>query len=185
MRAAATAVPSPGDARGCPISSDVYWHASEPGHAHFKQNATQYRAKTRVLARHLCNRKCLFLLEFRGNLISGNAMHEPLTEPLSSAAAVPATRFMRAAKLCRARDLERLFALGELVRSLGDLIHGVQRERGASSIVLGSHGANFLEQLDAQIAVCLQLERDVRAKLEQVDAKLDGMSFGARFYTRG
>jgi hypothetical protein len=112
-------------------------------------------------------------------------MHEPLTEPLSSAAAVPATRFMRAAKLCRARDLERLFALGELVRSLGDLIHGVQRERGASSIVLGSHGANFLEQLDAQIAVCLQLERDVRAKLEQVDAKLDGMSFGARFYTRG
>jgi hypothetical protein len=112
-------------------------------------------------------------------------MHEPPKPLPPHTTDAPAMRFLRAAQRCRARDLERLFAVGELVRSIGELIHGLQRERGASSIVLGSHGASFLEQLDAQVSVCRELERDVRARLEQVDAKLDGMSFGARFYTRG
>jgi hypothetical protein len=98
---------------------------------------------------------------------------------------IHASRFIRAAQLCRTRDLERLFALGELVKSISELIHGLQRERGASSIVLGSHGANFQDQLDAQVVASRELERDVRARLEHIDEKLDGMSFGARFYTRG
>jgi AmiR/NasT family two-component response regulator len=112
-------------------------------------------------------------------------MREPLEHSDVSTADLAATRFLRAAQLCRARDLERLFVLGELVRSMGELIHGLQRERGASSIVLGSHGASFLEQLDAQVSACCALERDVRERLDHVDATLDGMSFGARFYTRG
>jgi DnaJ-domain-containing protein 1 len=112
-------------------------------------------------------------------------MHETLKLTAPSAADMPAARFLRAAQLCRARDLERLFVLGELVRSIGELIHGLQRERGASSIVLGSHGASFQEQLEAQVSACRELEHDVRSRLEQVDATLEGMSFGARFYTRG
>lgn len=109
----------------------------------------------------------------------------PLTSPSAGGADLPAARFLRAAQVCKARDLERLVALGELVSHVGDLIHGLQRERGASSIVLGSHGASFHEQLEAQVAACCQLEAEVRASLEHVDSKLDGMSFGSRFYTRG
>jgi hypothetical protein len=96
----------------------------------------------------------------------------------------PAARFLRSAKLCRSRDLEQLFILGELVKSISELIHALQKERGASSIVLGSVGAQFTERLAAQIAQSCALERVVRERLEHIDEKLDRMSCGARFYTR-
>ena len=97
----------------------------------------------------------------------------------------PDARFLRAAQLCRMRDLERLSVLGELVHSLSELIHALQRERGASSIVLGSHGASFRDKLVAQVGVSVALEQQLRGRLDQLDRKLDGMSFGARFYVRG
>ena len=40
----------------------------------------------------------------------------------------PDARFLRAAQLCRMRDLERLSVLGELVHSLSELIHALQIE---------------------------------------------------------
>lgn len=95
----------------------------------------------------------------------------------------PAARFLRSAKLCRIRDLEQLSVLGVLVKSISELIHGLQRERGASSIVLGSNGAQFTDRLAVQIADCRELERIVRERLEHIDEKLDRMSSGARFYT--
>lgn len=97
----------------------------------------------------------------------------------------PEVRFLHAAQHCRTRDIERLFVLGELVRSSSELIHGLQRERGASAIALGSQGANFQDRVSSQAAHCQHLEHDVRARLERIDTQLDGMSFGARFYTRG
>jgi hypothetical protein len=92
---------------------------------------------------------------------------------------------MRAAQACRIRDLQRLIILGELVGGLSELIHGLQRERGASSILLGSHGASFQECLSEQVTHCQALERDVRERLNCVDQQLEGMSFGARFYLCG
>lgn len=97
----------------------------------------------------------------------------------------PDSRFLRAAQLCRMRDLERLSVLGELVQSLSELIHALQRERGASSIVLGSHGTNFQDRLSLLAVKGRELEREVRERLDHLDQKLDGMSFGARFYVRG
>jgi hypothetical protein len=97
----------------------------------------------------------------------------------------PASRFLSAAQVCRTRDLERLSILGELVAGLSALIHGLQRERGASSIVLGSHGASFQTRLSAQVSECQVLERDVRTRLARVDEQFEGISFGARFYMRG
>jgi nitrate/nitrite sensing protein/ANTAR domain-containing protein len=97
----------------------------------------------------------------------------------------PDARFLRAAQLCRMRDLERLSVLGELVYSLSELIHALQRERGASSIVLGSHGASFRDQLIEQVHRSSDLEQQVRDRLDRLDRKLDGMSFGTRFYVRG
>jgi AmiR/NasT family two-component response regulator len=103
----------------------------------------------------------------------------------SVAALPPERRFLRAANLCRRHDLERLAVLGELVKTLSELIHGLQRERGASSIVLGSHGESYKDRVDLQVAQCKQLERVARARLEHIDQQFEGMSFGARFYTRG
>lgn len=96
----------------------------------------------------------------------------------------PAARFLRSAKLCRTRDLEQLLILGQLVKSVSELIHALQRERGASSIYLGSNGDRFTERLAAQVAECQELERIVRERLQHIDQQLDRMSCGARFYTR-
>jgi Nitrate and nitrite sensing/ANTAR domain len=97
----------------------------------------------------------------------------------------PDMRFLRAAQICRMRDLERLAVLGDLVHGLSELIHSLQRERGASSIVLGSNGATFRDRLSDQTSEACKLEQLVRDRLNHLDQKLDGMSFGARFYVRG
>lgn len=96
----------------------------------------------------------------------------------------PAARFLRSATLCRTRDLEQLVILGELVNDIGELIHALQIERGASSIYLGSSGARFADRLAARIAESQALEKAVRERLAHLDEKLDRMSCGARFYTR-
>jgi len=96
----------------------------------------------------------------------------------------PTTRFLRYAKLCRARDLTQLFILGGLVKSISELIHALQKERGASSIYLGSNGAQFEGLLRTHVEECRKLELLVRERLANVDAQLDRMSAGARFYTR-
>ncbi len=96
----------------------------------------------------------------------------------------PTTRFLRYAQLCRARDLKQIFILGGLVKSISELIHALQKERGASSIFLGSNGAQFEGLLATHVEECRKLELLVRQLLDHVDAQLDRMSAGARFYTR-
>lgn len=96
----------------------------------------------------------------------------------------PAARFLRSAKLCRIRDLEQLIVLGELIKGLNELIHALQRERGTSAIVLGSNGAQFVDQLAMRIEECRTLEQVVRERLDQVDQKPDRVISAARLYTR-
>jgi len=95
-----------------------------------------------------------------------------------------AGRFLRSAQLCRARDLEQLSVLSDLVKGISELIHALQKERGASSIYLGSNGAHFADRLVAQVAESRGLEERVRGHLEHAGEKLDPMSCSARFYTR-
>lgn len=99
-------------------------------------------------------------------------------------AEAPAARFFRSAQLCRARDLKQLYILGEVVQAISKLIHALQKERGASSIFLGSSGSAFADRLAARVAESRELETAVRSRLEHVDEQLDRMSAGARFYTR-
>src|SRR5882762_3353814 len=93
-------------------------------------------------------------------------------------------RFLRSARLCRARDLKQLSVLSDLVKGISELIHALQKERGASSIYLGSNGAHFADRLVARVAESRSLEVRVRDHLEHMDEKLDPMSCSARFYTR-
>lgn len=93
----------------------------------------------------------------------------------------PAARFLRFAKLCRIRDVEQLLSVSELVRDMGELIHALQKERGASSIYLGSNGLRFVGDLAGRTEDSRRLELVLRARLEGVDER---MSSGAQFYTR-
>ncbi len=95
-----------------------------------------------------------------------------------------AVRFLRSAQLCRTRDLKQLSVLSDLVKGISELIHALQKERGASSIYLGSNGAHFADRLVARVAESRSLEERVRNHLEHADEKLDPMSCSARFYTR-
>ncbi|HUA24971.1 MAG TPA: nitrate- and nitrite sensing domain-containing protein [Steroidobacteraceae bacterium] len=105
--------------------------------------------------------------------------------PTDTAAAESlAARFWRSARSCRTRDLEHLSLLSELVRAISELVHALQKERGASSIYLGSHGTRFVERLAECVAESQRLESQVRHRLEHVDELLEPASCGARFYTR-
>jgi hypothetical protein len=95
-----------------------------------------------------------------------------------------AARFLRSAQLCRTRDLKLLSVLSDLVKGISELIHALQKERGASSIYLGSNGAHFADRLVARVAESRGLEEGVRDHLEHMDEKLDPLSCSARFYTR-
>src|ERR1700722_6436625 len=95
-----------------------------------------------------------------------------------------AARFLRSAQLCRARDLRLLSILSELVKGISELIHALQKERGATSIYLGSNGAHFADRLAALVAESRSLEERVRDHLAQMDEKLAPVSCSARFYTR-
>jgi len=105
-------------------------------------------------------------------------------KPIEHGIEKPAMRFLRSAKQCRIRDLTQLLSLSELVTDISALIHSLQKERGTSSIFLGSNGAQFADRLLRRIQVCKQLEDAVRQRLEHIDERLDRMSSGAKFYTR-
>lgn len=95
-----------------------------------------------------------------------------------------ADRFLRSARSCRARDLKLLSILSDLVKGISELIHTLQKERGASSIYLGSNGVQFADRLVERVAESRSLEARVRDHLEHMDGKLDPLSCSARFYTR-
>jgi AmiR/NasT family two-component response regulator len=100
------------------------------------------------------------------------------------AAQTAAARFLRSAQLCRTRDLEQLLILSELVQGISKLVHALQKERGVSSIFIGSSGATFAEHLSACVADSSELEKGVRDRLEHIDEQLQPMRAGARFYLR-
>ncbi len=69
-----------------------------------------------------------------------------------------ATDYLIASKRCELRNLERFLQMGKLVLSVGNLIHELQRERGASDVFLGSGGRRFSDELANMIdsSLCQQ-----------------------------
>lgn len=76
-------------------------------------------------------------------------------------------RLLRAAKIS---EIEQLTGLAETAAVVGDItrfVHALQRERGASSIYLGSGGLRFTRQRHQRIADSLQAETTLRQRLEE------------------
>lgn len=59
-----------------------------------------------------------------------------------------ASDFFIASKHCEIGALESLLKMSKLVSAVSDVIHAVQRERGASNLYVGSHGAEFKSELN-------------------------------------
>ncbi len=95
-----------------------------------------------------------------------------------------AARYWRSACAARARDLEHLAVLGTLVQGISALVHTLQKERGASSIFLGSEGTQFADRLPGLIADSREREARVREDLARLDESLDPASCGVRFCAR-
>ena len=54
-----------------------------------------------------------------------------------------AEAYLIASRRCELMNLQYFLQMGKLVQSISNLVHGLQRERGASSIFLGSGGEKF------------------------------------------
>ncbi|MET0547221.1 MAG: nitrate- and nitrite sensing domain-containing protein [Caulobacterales bacterium] len=111
-------------------------------------------------------------------------MGKQLVKGGGKAEEAPSVRFLRSAQICRTRDLKQLLTFSDLIKDVGDLIHALQKERGASAGFLGSSGAQFCDGLHQRILESRISESAVRNRLDHIDEQLDRMSSGARFYTR-
>ncbi|WP_247887268.1 nitrate regulatory protein [Azospirillum sp. SYSU D00513] len=105
---------------------------------------------------------------------------KPGAEPDIGAAA----RFLLAAKQCKIRELEQLAVMSDLVKAISELVHALQKERGSSSIYLGSKGRRFSEQLAQQVADCAELEQAVREQFDLLDTPGGRLVCGARLFNR-
>ncbi len=121
----------------------------------------------------------MVLIEQWGYRLGSQAFHATGAAPESCSA-----RFLRAAQICRIRDLNQLLVFSDLIKEIADLIHVLQKERGASAVFLGSSGAQFADKLAERTAESVAIEANVRARLLHVDEQIDRISSGARFFAR-
>ncbi|WP_339806037.1 nitrate- and nitrite sensing domain-containing protein [uncultured Marinobacter sp.] len=87
----------------------------------------------------------------------------PVPKPMPKA-----TDFLIASKKCELANLERFLQMGKLVLSIGNLIHTLQRERGASNVYLGSAGQRFSEEL-------IQLTQETRDRQQVFEDDLEAL----------
>lgn len=93
--------------------------------------------------------------------------------------------FLVAARRCEIRNLERLALNCELVQALSELVHLLQRERGASKLALAAKESRFEAQREAYVAASQIAEDDVRARLDRLAPAADAVLFDdARLFTR-
>ncbi|MEC7815554.1 MAG: nitrate- and nitrite sensing domain-containing protein [Pseudomonadota bacterium] len=87
------------------------------------------------------------------------------TQPTATATAAD---FLIASRQCEVRNLEYFLQMGRLVQSVGNLVHGLQRERGATNLFLGSGCQRFA----AERAVILKETDQLAAAFRQALAEI-------------
>ncbi|WP_142846944.1 nitrate regulatory protein [Telmatospirillum sp. J64-1] len=107
-------------------------------------------------------------------------MVEDLRTPQSGSA----LRFLISAKQSEIRSLEQLAVMSELVQGFSVLTHAMQKERGLSSLYLGSRGGRFADQLAQHVSECLKTEQSLRLWLDRFVEDSGSMNAGARLLSR-
>jgi hypothetical protein len=92
--------------------------------------------------------------------------------------------FLLAAKRCEIDGLQRLAFTANLVDVTARLVHGLQRERGLTNMVLASQGTRFTEARLAQLVASRQVEAEWRTQFERLDASAAQAGHGARLFSR-
>lgn len=95
-----------------------------------------------------------------------------------------ATDYLIASKRCETQDLEHFLALGELVATISNLVHNLQRERGASNLYLASGGAQFVRERQQ---LCCATDAAVNAFyscLQRVESSIHRVHGGMRLFNR-
>ncbi len=86
-----------------------------------------------------------------------------------NAAHLNATDFLIASKRSEIKSLEYFLEMGQLIVMVSDLIHALQKERGASNLYIGSKGQHFAEQLVEYIATSNLRVTEFHAVLKRIN----------------
>lgn len=90
--------------------------------------------------------------------------------------------FLIAARRCEIDELEQLARTSALVDAVSRFAHALQRERGASNLLLASRGTRFADVRKALVHDSLQHEQQTRAAFDALD--LSPMRNGTRLFSR-
>ena len=96
----------------------------------------------------------------------------------------PALRFMLAARRSELAGLEGLAQTCELVTSISQLVHALQRERGYSNVYLGCMHPRHLTQLDALSTQARTVEHQVVTLFQRIDLDANTALDRARLFNR-
>jgi len=92
--------------------------------------------------------------------------------------------FLLASKRCEIANLEELLMTGELVNSISQLVHMLQRERGLTNVFIASEGNRFGLQRLEQIEHCKERELLLRQRFAALDLGNCQQYGSVRLYTR-
>jgi hypothetical protein len=96
-----------------------------------------------------------------------NSKRQPNTTATATAA-----DFLMASRQCEIRNLEYFLQMGRLVQSVGNLVHGLQRERGATNLYLGSGCQRFARERSVILKENDQLAAIFRKALTDIQEDL-------------
>lgn len=92
--------------------------------------------------------------------------------------------FLLAAKRCELGGLEQLRQVAGLVGGIAELVHELQRERGASNLFLGSRGAHFAAERARIAERAAELEVEVRSLFASLEGSARVGAGGMRLFNR-
>lgn len=95
-----------------------------------------------------------------------------------------ATDYLIAAKQVEIQNLAYFLQMGQLVVMISDLVHALQKERGASNIFLGSKGQHFEQSLQTLTLNTDQHIQDFKQTLNQIHPELSQHCGSSRLLNR-
>lgn len=95
-----------------------------------------------------------------------------------------AANYLISARRCEIRALEHFLLLGRLVSAVSTLVHELQRERGASNLMLASNGASYTSELGALRSITDQQINHVDITLTELEQGNAATPRASRFYSQ-
>lgn len=92
--------------------------------------------------------------------------------------------YLIASKASELRGLQYFLQMGKLIQCISNLVHGLQRERGASNVFLGSSGEKFSEERQALVRESDALKHEFEQTLAEAHEELTGHPVSSRLLNR-